>query len=48
MHLANERETLTKYHAQTDPEKWLTKLAGRTKSIDGLPTRATDRYIAGD
>jgi hypothetical protein len=48
MHLDKERETLPKYHAQSDPEKWLTKVAGRTSSIDGLPTRATDRYIAGD
>jgi hypothetical protein len=47
MHVDHERETLTKYHAQSDPAKWEAKMAGRTKSIDGLPTRATDRYIAG-
>jgi hypothetical protein len=47
MHLDRERETLTKYHAQADPEKWLTKVSGRTASIDGLPTRPTDRYIPG-
>jgi Pyridoxamine 5'-phosphate oxidase len=47
MHLDKERETLPKYHAQSDPEKWVTKVAGRTTSIDGLPTRATDRFIAG-
>jgi hypothetical protein len=47
MQLERERETLTKYHAQSDPTKWEAKMAGRTKSIDGLPTRATDRYIAG-
>lgn len=47
MHLNKERETLPKYHAQSDPEKWVTKVAGRTSSIDGLPTRATDRFIAG-
>jgi hypothetical protein len=23
-------------------------MAGRTSSIDGLPTRATDRFIAGE
>jgi hypothetical protein len=48
MHLDYERETLPKYHAQSDPVKWETKMASRTTSIDGLPTRATDRFIAGD
>lgn len=47
MHLDKERETLVKYHAQSDPAKWEAKMAGRTRSIDGLPTRATDRYISG-
>lgn len=48
MQLDRHRETLTKYHAQADPAKWIEKVGGRTSSIDGLPTRATDRYIAGD
>ncbi len=48
MQVDHERATLPKYHAQSDPEKWVTKVAGRTRSIDGLPTRATDRFIAGD
>ena len=48
MTLDQERETLVKYHAQSDPAKWEAKVAGRTRSIDGLPTRATDRYIAGE
>ena len=48
MALDKERETLVKYHHQADPRQWEGKLAGRTRSIDGLPTRATDRYIAGD
>ena len=48
MHIDKERETLTKYHRQSDPEKWVEKFQGRTKSIDGLPTRPTDRYIAGN
>ena len=48
MHVDHERVTLPKYHAQSDPEKWVTKMSGRTTSIDGLPTRATDRFIAGD
>jgi hypothetical protein len=47
MAIDKERETLVKYHAQADPEQWQAKVAGRTRSIDGLPTRATDRYIAG-
>jgi hypothetical protein len=48
MQLDRHRETLVKYHAQADPEKWLTKVSGRTSSIDGLPARPTDRYIAGE
>jgi hypothetical protein len=47
MTLEKERATLTKYHAQSDPEKWVKKVAGRTSSIDGLPTRPTDRFISG-
>jgi hypothetical protein len=48
MTLESERETLKKAHRQSDPAQWETKMAARTRSIDGLPTRATDRYIAGD
>ncbi|MBI1402924.1 MAG: pyridoxamine 5'-phosphate oxidase family protein [Porphyrobacter sp.] len=48
MTLEAERGTLTKYHRQTDPEAWEAKTASRTRSIDGLPTRATDRYIGGE
>ena len=48
MHVDHERVTLPKYHAQSDPIKWVTKMSGRTTSIDGLPTRATDRFIAGE
>ena len=47
MQVDHERATLTKYHAQSDPEKWLTKMTARTSSVDGLPTRPTDRFIAG-
>ena len=43
-----ERDTLTKYHRQADPSVWVKKMSGRTRSIDGLPTRATDRFIAGE
>jgi Pyridoxamine 5'-phosphate oxidase len=42
-----ERVTLSKYHQQADPAAWVKKTTRRTKSIDGLPTRATDRFIAG-
>ncbi len=48
MELKAERETLVKYHRQADPEKWMEKTAGRVQSIDGLPTRATDRYLSGN
>lgn len=45
MDMKAERETLVKYHRQADPEAWVAKSAGRVKSIDGLPTRASDRYF---
>lgn len=48
MDLERERPTLVKYHAQADPDIWVAKMADHTRSIDGLPTRPTDRYIAGD
>lgn len=48
MALEAERPTLKKAHAQAEPAKWEAKVAGRTTSIDGLPTRATDRYIGAD
>ncbi|SFF74122.1 Pyridoxamine 5'-phosphate oxidase [Novosphingobium sp. CF614] len=48
MTLDHERTTLTKYHAQQDPEAWAARYAARDRSIDGLPGRPTDRYIAGD
>jgi hypothetical protein len=48
MTLEGERDTLVKYHRQADPAAWEAKTAGRTRSIDGLPTRPTDRYIAGE
>lgn len=48
MALEGERETLKKAHRQADPAQWEAKTAGRTRSIDGLPTRASDRYIAGE
>jgi len=48
MTLESERDTLKKAHRQSDPAAWEAKMAQRIRSIDGLPTRATDRYIAGD
>ena len=48
MMLEKERETLVKYHAAQNPDAWADKYSARTHSIDGLPTRPTDRYIAGD
>ncbi|MFZ9396258.1 MAG: pyridoxamine 5'-phosphate oxidase family protein [Erythrobacter sp.] len=43
-----ERPTLKKAHAQANPSEWAAKHALRISSIDGLPARATDRYIAGE
>lgn len=48
MRTEQDRETLVKYHAGQDPADWAQKYSSRTRSIDGLPTRPTDRYIAGD
>ena len=48
MELQNERDTLQKYHRQADPALWVEKFQGRTQSIDGLPTRPTDRFITGE
>jgi len=47
MQLDRPRATLVKYHAQSDPEQWADKMSKRTRSIDGLPVRPTDRYISG-
>ena len=43
-----ERPTLTKYHAKANPREWTAKMGMRIASIDGLPARPTDRYIAGE
>ncbi|MGQ7830093.1 pyridoxamine 5'-phosphate oxidase family protein [Altererythrobacter sp. Z27] len=48
MEFQEERQTLKKAHAQANPAEWAAKMSLRISSIDGLPTRATDRYIAGD
>ena len=48
MEVDHERTTLVKYHAQQDPEAWVAKFQSRTRSIDGLPVRPTDRYICGN
>ena len=48
MELKSERETLKKAHRQTDPDEWMSYAEARSASIDGLPTRPTDRYISGE
>ncbi len=45
MQMERERETLKKAHRQMEPEAWLARTAGRTRSIDGLPTTPTTRYF---
>ncbi|MES2337995.1 MAG: pyridoxamine 5'-phosphate oxidase family protein [Pseudomonadota bacterium] len=39
MTLEAERQTLVKYHRQIDPSERMAKIAGRDRSIDGLPQR---------
>jgi hypothetical protein len=48
MTFEKERKSLLKHHAQADPGEWAGKYRTRRTSIDGLPARATDRYIPGD
>ncbi len=45
MELVAQRDTLVKYHAKADPADWVEGSRKRTLSIDGLPTRATDRFF---
>jgi hypothetical protein len=40
-----ERETLKKAHAGMEADAWMARAQGRTQSIDGIPTRVTDRYF---
>lgn len=47
MALERERPTLVKHHARADPQEWAYKHRTRRTSIDGLPARTTDRFIAG-
>lgn len=42
-----DRQTLKKAHSQVEPDAWIKRAAARAQSIDGLPTRVTDRYFAG-
>lgn len=48
MAFERERATLRKAHAQSDPAEWTAKMSTRITSIDGLPVRPTDRYIASE
>jgi hypothetical protein len=45
MAFERERETLQKAHAGLDEEAWMAKARGRATSIDGIPTRVTERYF---
>ena len=47
MTLDKERQTLVKFAVNVGPEAWVNMVRESTHSIDGLPTRATDRYIGG-
>ncbi len=48
MAFEGERESLKKAHRQSVPEEWAAMARTHVTSIDGLPTRPTDRFIAGD
>jgi len=48
MSYEQDRQTLKKAHRQSEPDAWIERAAKRSQSIDGLPTRASDRYFAGD
>jgi hypothetical protein len=48
MELVRDRPTLLKSHAKADPGVWAGKARSHRQSIDGLPIRTTDRYIAGE
>ena len=48
MDYRDERRTLKKAHAQADPAEWVAKVGQRTQSIDGLPTRPTDRFFEAE
>ncbi len=48
MEMEKPRDTLIKYHSGKEPEKWAEKYSQPKPSIDGLLTRPTDRYIAGE
>ena len=46
MTLEKQRDTLVKFHAQQAPEERLATIAGRNKSIDGLPVRVQTAMLA--
>jgi len=48
MTLERERDTLSQYHRGISEADRLAKIAGRTKSIDGLPVRLQTRIPAAD
>ncbi len=48
MELDHHRETLVKYHTGRDAKEFVQHRQAAVSSIDGLPTRPTDRYISGE
>jgi hypothetical protein len=48
MQFDRERTTLKKAHSGMEADAWMERAKGRTHSIDGLPTRPTDRYFGPD
>lgn len=48
MQFERERDTLQKAHRQSDPDEWVAKQQGRSKSIDGLPVTPPSQFITGD
>lgn len=46
--MAEVFDALTDKHTHSDPGQWVAMASLATRSIDGLPVRPTDRYIASD
>jgi uncharacterized protein (DUF924 family) len=44
MRFEGERPTLSRYHEQNETPERLARIAGRTRSNDGLPVRVQDRF----
>jgi hypothetical protein len=48
MSLEKERDTMVKWHVQQKPDEWIARTRSRDRSIDGIATRPTDRFISGE